>query len=172
VRSRPAGKASGPSTGRRNLMTPAGLRALQDEHDRLWREERPRIVENVAWAASLGDRSENAEYIEGKKKLRQIDRRLNWLSKQIETAEVIDPRTQVHRDRVLFGATVTYANGRDEEITVTLVGHTEADFANGRISWNAPVARALRGARVGDERTVETPAGTDILEVLEISYPD
>jgi transcription elongation factor GreB len=157
--------------GTRNYMTPAGHERMRDELRRLLREERPKVVEIVSWAAGNGDRSENGDYLYGKKRLREIDRRARFLTKRLESAEVVDPTRQTRRDRVFFGATVTYANGRDEEVTVTLVGIDEADLEAGRISWISPVARALLKAQVGDLVTVRTPAGPEELEVLAIRYP-
>jgi transcription elongation factor GreB len=157
--------------GTRNYMTPAGHERMRDELRRLLREERPKVVEIVSWAAGNGDRSENGDYIYGKKRLREIDRRARFLTKRLESAEVVDPTRQTRRDRVFFGATVTYANGRDEEVTVTLVGIDEANLEAGRISWISPVARALLKAQVGDLVTVRTPAGPEELEVLAIGYP-
>jgi transcription elongation factor GreB len=157
--------------GTRNYMTPAGHERMRDELRRLLREERPKVVEIVSWAAGNGDRSENGDYLYGKKRLREIDRRARFLTKRLESAEVVDPTRQTRRDRVFFGATVTYANGRDEEVTVTLVGIDEANLEAGRISWISPVARALLKAQVGDLVTVRTPAGPEELEVLAIGYP-
>ncbi len=158
-------------TGTRNYMTPAGHARMQAELRRLLREERPKVVEIVSWAAGNGDRSENGDYLYGKKRLREIDRRARFLTKRLESAEVVDPTRQTRRDRVFFGATVTYVNGRDEEITVTLVGIDEADLEAGRISWISPVARALLKAQAGDVVTVRTPAGAEDLEVIAIAYP-
>ena len=157
--------------GTRNYMTPAGHERMRDELRRLLREERPKVVEIVSWAAGNGDRSENGDYLYGKKRLREIDRRARFLTKRLESAVVVDPTRQTRRDRVFFGATVTYANGRDEEVTVMLVGIDEANLEAGRISWISPVARALLKAQVGDLVTVRTPAGPEELEVLAIGYP-
>ena len=129
------------------------------------------MVKIVSWAASNGDRSENGDYLYGKRRLREIDRRLRFLGKRIESAEVVDPARQTRRDQVFFGATVSYANMRDEELTVTIVGVDEVDSAKGRVSWVSPVARALLKARVGDTVAVRTPAGVDQIEVLTIAYP-
>ena len=158
-------------TGTRNYMTPGGFARLKSELDHLVGRERPELVATVAWAASNGDRSENGDYLYGKKRLREIDRRARFLTKRLESAEVVDPTRQTRRDRVFFGATVTYANGRDEEVTVMLVGIDEANLEAGRISWISPVARALLKAQVGDLVTVRTPAGPEELEVLAIGYP-
>ena len=158
--------------GGKNYITPAGHDRLRAELLGLIDDERPKIVEIVHWAASNGDRSENGDYIYGKKRLREIDRRIRFLTKRMESAEVVDPAQQKNRNRVFFGATVTYVNDRDEEKTVTIVGIDEADLAQGRISWISPVARALLKAQVGDVVEVRTPAGGDSLEVIEIRYPE
>ncbi|WP_220150780.1 transcription elongation factor GreB [Thalassospira xiamenensis] len=152
-------------------MTPEGLAALRTELDHLWKKERPETVAVVSWAAGNGDRSENGDYIYGKKRLREIDRRVRYLRKRIEDAVVVDPREQPDHSRVFFGATVTYVNARDEEVTIRIVGEDEAESLKGKISWISPVARALMKAGVGDVVTLRTPAGEDELEVLEISYP-
>ncbi|WP_237216529.1 transcription elongation factor GreB [Falsiroseomonas oryziterrae] len=153
-------------------MTPAGAQALREELRRLWEEERPKVVEVVSWAAGLGDRSENADYQYGKRRLRQIDARVRFLRKRLERVQVVDPAAQPKRDQVFFGATVTYARLSDDaEVTITIVGVDEADAEAGRISWVAPVARALLGARVGDTRRIRTPAGVDEIEVVAIAYP-
>lgn len=152
-------------------MTPEGLAALRTELDHLWKKERPETVAVVSWAAGNGDRSENGDYIYGKKRLREIDRRVRYLRKRIEDAVVVDPREQPDHSRVFFGATVTYVNARDEEVTIRIVGEDEAESLKGKISWISPVARALMKAGVGDVVPLRTPAGEDELEVLEISYP-
>lgn len=153
-------------------MTPAGAEALRAELRRLWDEERPKVVEVVAWAASLGDRSENADYQYGKRRLREIDRRVRFLRKRLERVQVVDPAAQARREQVFFGATVTYARLSDDaEFTVTIVGVDEADAEAGRISWVAPVARALLGARLGDTRRLRTPAGVEEIEVVAVAYP-
>ncbi|MBO9507914.1 transcription elongation factor GreB [Thalassospira sp. A3_1] len=152
-------------------MTPEGLAALRTELDHLWKKERPETVAVVSWAAGNGDRSENGDYIYGKKRLREIDRRVRYLRKRIEDAVVVDPREQPDHSRVFFGATVTYVNARDEEVTIRIVGEDEAESLKGKISWISPVARALMKAGVGDVVTLRTPAGEDELEVLKISYP-
>ncbi|WP_223305010.1 MULTISPECIES: transcription elongation factor GreB [Thalassospira] len=152
-------------------MTPEGLAALRTELDHLWKKERPETVAVVSWAAGNGDRSENGDYIYGKKRLREIDRRVRYLRKRIEDAVVVDPHEQPDHGRVFFGATVTYVNARDEEVTIRIVGEDEAESLKGRISWISPVARALMKAGVGDVVTLRTPAGEDELEVLKISYP-
>jgi transcription elongation factor GreB len=156
--------------GGKFYMTPQGHQRLAAERDAL-RTQRHAVVEIVAWAASNGDRSENADYKEGKRRLREIDRRLRFLMRRLEHAEVVDPSAQTQRDRVFFGATVTYANEQDAELTVTIVGVDEADMAEGKVSIGAPVALALLRARCGDEVTVRTPRGPERLEVLAIRYP-
>ena len=153
-------------------MTPAGHAALEEELRRLWTEERPGVVEVVSWAAGLGDRSENADYQYGKRRLREIDRRVRFLRKRLERVQVVDPATQPRRDRVFFGATVTYARDDDREVTVTIVGIDEADTAQHRISWVSPVARALLGAGIGDLVRLRTPQGVESLEIVSIAYPE
>ncbi len=155
--------------GAKNYITPAGQARLKSELKGLVEVERPEVVRTVSWAASNGDRSENGDYIYGKRRLREIDRRIRFLMKRLEVAEVVDPGRQ-ERDRVFFGATVTYADARGEERTVSIVGTDEADPARGRISWVSPVARALSRAREGDTVTLRTPAGDEELEVLAIRY--
>jgi transcription elongation factor GreB len=156
--------------GGKFYMTPEGHQRLKAELA-AQRSERHRVVEIVAWAASNGDRSENADYKEGKRRLREIDRRLRFLLNRIAHAEVVDPTAQAQRDRVFFGATVTYANQRDEAITVTIVGVDEADISAGKISIGSPVALALLRARRGDEVAVRTPRGLEVLEIIHITYP-
>jgi transcription elongation factor GreB len=153
------------------FITPEGLQRIRAEYDALFGVERPKIVETVSWAASLGDRSENADYIYGKRRLREIDRRLAHLAKVMKAAKVVDPATQPTRDEVRFGATVELADEDDNRRTLTIVGDDEADASAGRIGWSAPLARALIGARVGDERTVRLPSGEKRYEVMEIRYP-
>ncbi len=157
--------------GFKNYMTPAGHRQMKDELHHLLRVERPKVVETVAWAAGNGDRSENGDYIYGKRRLREIDRRIRFLTKRLESAKVVDPQQQKRRDQVFFGATVTYANEGGAETTVTIVGVDEADFARGQVSWISPIARALMKAREGDLVDLRAPAGIEQLEVLEIRYP-
>ena len=153
-------------------MTPAGAAALREELRALWEDERPKVVEVVSWAAGLGDRSENADYQYGKRRLRQIDGRVRFLRKRLERVQVVDPAAQTRRDKVFFGATVTYARLSDDaEVTIRIVGVDEADAERGDVSWVAPVARALLGAQVGDVRVVRTPAGREEVEVVSISYP-
>lgn len=156
---------------RPNYITPAGFATLRAEYDRLFGEERPALVETIAWAAGNGDRSENGDYIYGRKRLREIDRRLGWLSRRMKAARVVDPAAAPDRARVFFGATVTIVDEEDRERTLTIVGDDEADAARGLVGWNAPLARALRGARVGDVRRVALPAGERDYEVLSVSYP-
>ena len=158
--------------GTRNYMTPQGYAALRNELIHLMNEERPAIVQIVSWAASNGDRSENGDYLYGKKRLREIDRRMRFLTKRLDMAEVVDPSLQPNRDQVFFGATVVYSDKKGEEHTVTIVGMDEADPLNGKISWISPVARALIKAREGDTVTLMTPAGPDELDVLEVRYPE
>ena len=155
---------------RPNYITPAGLAALRAEYDALFATERPALVETIAWAAGNGDRSENGDYIYGRKRLREIDRRLGWLSKRMKVARVVDPARAPDKSRVYFGATVIIAED-DNQRTLTLVGDDEADAGAGRVGWNAPIARALRGAAVGDVRRVVLPAGEREYEVMSISYP-
>jgi len=154
------------------FITPEGLARIRAEYDDLLGDERPKIVETVSWAASLGDRSENADYIYGKRRLREIDRRLGYLAKIMKQAKVVDPAAQPTRDQVRFGATVELADEDDNRRKLTLVGDDEADASAGRIGWSAPLARALLGARVGDERIVRLPAGEKSYEVMEIRYPE
>jgi transcription elongation factor GreB len=152
-------------------MTPDGNVALKAEYEAA-RAERHRVVEIVSWAAGNGDRSENADYKEGKRRLREIDRRLRYLGHRLEQAEVVDPAAQTQRDRVFFGATVTYLNERDEKFTVTIVGVDEANMAAGKISIGSPMALAMLKARVGDEVTVRTPSGPSSVEIISIRYPE
>jgi transcription elongation factor GreB len=155
--------------GAKNYITPAGYARLKSELQQLLDKDRPELVKVIAWAASNGDRSENADYIYGKRRLREIDRRIRFLTKRLEIAEVIDPaRTGV--EQVFFGATVTYCDSRGVERTVSIVGQDEVDTPRGRISWISPVARALTKARAGDVVTLRTPAGVDELEVAQIRY--
>lgn len=156
---------------RPNYITPAGYAALKAEYDRLFADERPQLIETIAWAAGNGDRSENGDYIYGRKRLREIDRRLGWLARRMKAAKVVDPARQEDRSRVFFGATVTIADEDDNQRTLTLVGDDEADAATGRVGWNAPIARALRGAGLGDLRRVQLPGGEREYEVVAIEYP-
>ena len=152
-------------------ITPEGLARIRAEYDELFGVERPKIVETVSWAASLGDRSENADYLYGKRRLREIDRRLGYLARIMKQAKVVDPARQEARDQVRFGATVELADEHESRRTLTIVGDDEADASSGRIGWSAPIARALIGARVGDERIVRLPAGEKSYEVMAITYP-
>lgn len=157
--------------GSKNYMTPAGHRRMKEELLHLIDVERPEVVRIVSWAASNGDRSENGDYIYGKRRLREIDRRIRFLTKRLDRAEVVDPSVHHGSDQIFFGATVCYENQAGEEHTVTIVGIDELDPLNGKISWISPVARALTKAREGDSVTLRTPAGADELTVLEVSYP-
>jgi transcription elongation factor GreB len=153
------------------FITPEGFARIRAEYEELFGTERPKLVDTIAWAAGNGDRSENGDYIYGRKRLREIDRRLGYLSKVMKQAKVVDPAGQEQRDTVRFGATVELADEDDERRTLTLVGEDEADASTGRISWAAPIARALVGARVGDERIVRLPSGEKSYEVMAIRYP-
>ena len=155
----------------KNYITPAGLQRLRAELRFLLTRERPAVTEVVAWAAGNGDRSENADYLYGKRRLREIDRRINFLSKRMASAKVTDPARQPDKARIWFGATVTLADEDDKERVVTLVGEDEADAGAGRISWYSPLARAIRGAGIGDLRRVALPAGEREYEVVAIDYP-
>ena len=156
---------------RPNYITPAGYRRLREEYEALFATERPKLVETIAWAAANGDRSENGDYIYGRKKLREIDRRIDFLSKRMRAANVVDPADQPERGKVWFGATVTLVDEDDQERVVTLVGEDETDAAKGLISWRSPIGRAIRGAAVGDLRRVMLPSGERALEIVAISYP-
>lgn len=158
------------SEPRPNYITPAGLATLRAEYDQLLGVERPAIVEIVSWAAGNGDRSENGDYLYGRKRMREIDRRLKWLAGRIKAAKVVDPLAQPDKGRVWFGATVTLADEDDNERVVTLVGDDEAEAGAGRIGWNAPLARALRGAAVGDLRRVMLPGGEKEWEIVGVGY--
>lgn len=153
-------------------ITPAGFAKLQAELTQLWEGERPEVVRTVHWAASNGDRSENGDYIYGKKRLRQIDGRVRYLRKRLESLKVVDPCFQVERDRVHFGATVRYERENGAEQTVTIIGSDETEPSAGRISVDSPIGRALMGKRVGDLVSVVTPGGEDELEVLSVAYPE
>jgi transcription elongation factor GreB len=157
--------------GARNYLTPAGFRRLRAELMGLLDEERPKVVEVVSWAAKNGDRSENGDYLYGKKRLREIDRRIRFLTKRLDLAEVVDPSLHHGNEQIFFGATVRYANDRGEERTVRIMGVDEAESGRGDVSWISPVARALLKARIGDEVKLLTPRGAETLEVLEVSYP-
>jgi transcription elongation factor GreB len=159
--------------GSKNYMTPAGFARLKDELDRLLGRERPELVATIAWAAGNGDRSENGDYIYGKRRLREVDRRIRFLVKRLDAAEVVDPlsrRDEGEDDRVYFGATVTVRNAKDEELTVSIVGVDEIDTQRGYISWVSPMARALLRAREGDTVTLNTPGGAEDLDILHVRY--
>ena len=157
-------------SGTKNYMTPRGLRAMQEELRHLRRVERPKVVETVSWAAGNGDRSENGDYIYGKKRLREIDRRMRFLGKRLEIAELVDPAKQKNRGQVFFGATVTYVDSTKRTRTVRIVGIDEARHELGEISWLSPLARALLKAQIGDSIELRTPAGPESIEVLAIAY--
>ncbi|HYF41322.1 MAG TPA: transcription elongation factor GreB [Ramlibacter sp.] len=157
--------------GGRNYITPQGYARLRSELLHLIDEERPKVVEVVHWAASNGDRSENGDYLYGKKRLREIDRRIRFLTKRLELAEVTDPSLHHGRNQVFFGATVTYAEESGQERTVTIMGIDEADSARGQVSWISPIARALLKAQEGDAVKLVTPAGVQEIEVREVTYP-
>ena len=158
--------------GTKNYLTPAGYARLRGELMSLLDDERPKIVEVVSWAAKNGDRSENGDYLYGKKRLREIDRRIRFLTKRLDIAEVADPAVHFGQAQVFFGATVTYVNQRDEQRTITIKGIDEVDNLIGEVSWVSPVARALLKARVGDEVQLMTPGGLEQIEVLEVRYPE
>jgi transcription elongation factor GreB len=160
------------SLGQPRFITAAGFAKLRAEYEELFANERPKLVETISWAAANGDRSENGDYIYGRKKLREIDRRLGYLAKVMKAAKVVDPAAQESRDQVRFGATIEVADEEDGRRTLTIVGDDEADASVGRIGWSAPLARALVGARVGDERIVRLPAGEKSYEVMTIDYPE
>ena len=157
--------------GAKNYVTPAGYKRLREELLALIDTERPQVVETVSWAAKNGDRSENGDYIYGKKRLREIDRRIRFLTRRLDSAEVADPSLHHGNDRVYFGATVTYASDNGEERTITIKGIDEADNLNGEVSWVSPIARALLKAREGDTVELTTPGGVQTIEVLEVRYP-
>jgi transcription elongation factor GreB len=154
----------------KNYMTPEGFARLREELDRLMRKERPEVVQVVTWAAGNGDRSENGDYIYGKKRLREIDRRVRYLSKRLANAEVVDPSKRAKTDQVFFGATVTYANGRGEERTIRIVGVDEVELDKGHVSWISPIAKALLKAEQGDVVRMRTPAGVEELEIVKVEY--
>ncbi len=157
--------------GSKNYITPQGYAVLRDELLELIDNERPRIVDIVHWAASNGDRSENGDYLYGKKRLREIDRRIRFLTKRLEIAEVTDPSVHHGRDQVFFGATVTYVDEADVERTVTIMGIDEADSLKGQVTWVSPIARALLKSREGDVVKLVTPVGVQEVEVVEVRYP-
>jgi transcription elongation factor GreB len=157
--------------GAKNYVTVAGYQRLRQELMTLLDDERPKVVEVVSWAAKNGDRSENGDYLYGKKRLREIDRRIRFLTKRLDIAEVVDPSLHHGNEQVFFGATVRYASDHGEERTIRIIGVDEAESAQGEVSWIAPIARALLKARVGDEVRLTTPRGVEVLEVLEVRYP-
>ena len=158
--------------GAKNYMTPHGWRRMRDELAHLVKVDRPEVTNVVSWAARNGDRSENADYQYGKKRLREIDRRIRYLTRRLENAEVVDPATREESEQVFFAATVTYANSKGEETTVRIVGLDETDLGQGYISWISPVARALIKARDGDTVSLVTPGGREELEILEVRYEE
>lgn len=158
--------------GTKNYITADGYNRLRNELMQLIDVDRPDVVQIVSWAASNGDRSENGDYLYGKKRLREIDRRIRFLTKRLDIAEVADPSLHHGSDQIFFGATVTYANAKGEERTITIKGIDEADHLHGEVSWVAPIARALLKAREGDEVSLQTPGGVETLEVLEVRYPE
>jgi transcription elongation factor GreB len=158
--------------GAKNYLTPAGYARLRAELLSLLDDERPKIVEIVSWAAKNGDRSENGDYLYGKKRLREIDRRIRFLTKRLDIAEVADPALHHGSDQIFFGATVTYADEAGAERTITIKGIDEADNLAGEVSWISPIARALLKAREGDEVTLVTPNGPQRIEVIEVTYPE
>ena len=153
------------------FITPEGYARICEEYEALFGVERPKVVEIVSWAASLGDRSENADYLYGKRRLREIDRRLAHLARVMKAAKVVDPAAQPDREQIRFGATIQLADEDDARRTLTIVGDDEADASAGRIAWSSPIARALVGARVGEERTVRLPSAEKSYEVIAIRYP-
>jgi transcription elongation factor GreB len=157
--------------GSKNYITPQGYKRLREELMTLLDDDRPKRVETVSWAAKNGDRSENGDYLYGKKRLREIDRRIRFLTKRLELAEVADPALHHGHDQVFFGATVTYANSQGDERTITIKGIDEADNLAGEVSWIAPIARALLKAREGEEVKLVTPGGVETIEVLSVRYP-
>jgi len=168
------GDAVAPSlpTGSKNYITVQGYQRLRAELLQLIDQERPKVVEVVSWAASNGDRSENGDYIYGKKRLREIDRRIRFLTKRLDIAEVTDPSLHHGSDQVFFGATVTYANANGDERTITIKGVDESDSLAGEVSWISPIARALLKTREGDEVRLSTPGGVETIEVLAVRYPE
>lgn len=156
--------------GSKNYMTPYGYVRLTAELDELWKVERPKLVETIFWAASNGDRSENGDYIYGKKRLREIDRRLRFLTRRVENAEVIDPATREDTEQIFFGATVTVADQEGAEATYAIVGIDEADAGRGYLAWTSPMAHALLRARVGDTVSVQTPGGRRQVDIIDVRY--
>ncbi len=164
------GDAPAAPKGVRNYITPEGAERLRAELRALRTVERPQVVETVSWAAGNGDRSENGDYIYGKRRLREIDRRIRHILKRLEIAEIVDPAAQKNRDRVFFGATVTYADSEDAERTVRIVGIDEARIEVGEVSWISPIARALMRAEEGDLVELQTPTGPETIEIVRIAY--
>lgn len=156
--------------GSKNYMTPAGYARLVAELDALWKIERPKLVETIFWAASNGDRSENGDYIYGKRRLREIDRRVRFLTQRVENAEVVDPATREQTEQIFFGATVTVADSQDEEAIYAIVGIDEADAGRGYLAWTSPMAQALLKARVGETVTVQTPGGRREVDIVDVRY--
>lgn len=165
-------EAAKPVSDRPNYITPAGYRALREEYVALYAGERPKLLDTISWAAANGDRSENADYQYGRRRLREVDRRINFLARRMKEAKVTDPARQPDKAKVWFGATVTLADEDDNQRVVTLVGEDEADAGAGRISFYSPMAKAIRGAAIGDVRLVRLPVGDKEYEVVGISYPD
>jgi transcription elongation factor GreB len=161
---------AGLPAGAKNYMTPQGFARLREELMTLMRKERPEVVQVVSWAAANGDRSENGDYLYGKKRLREIDRRIRFLSKRLERSEVVDPARRPKTDQVFFGATVTYANEKGEERTVKIVGVDEVDLTRGHVSWISPIARALLRANEGDVVRMRTPGGEEEIEIVKVTY--
>ena len=161
---------AGLPVGAKNYMTPQGFDRLREELMTLMRKERPEVVQVVTWAAANGDRSENGDYLYGKKRLREIDRRIRFLSKRLERSEVVDPAKRPKTDQVFFGATVTYANGRGEERTITIVGVDEVELDKGHVSWISPIAKALLKAEEGDAVKMRTPQGVEEIEIVKVTY--
>ena len=157
--------------GTKNYITPQGYHRLREELIGLMDVERPKVVDIVSWAASNGDRSENGDYLYGKKRLREIDRRIRFLTKRLDIAEIADPSAHHGNDQIFFGATVTYINAKSERRTITIKGVDEVDPLQGEVSWVAPIARALLRAREGDEVQLATPGGIETIEILEVRYP-
>jgi transcription elongation factor GreB len=157
--------------GAKNYMTPAGYRRIKEELLQLIDVDRPEVVKVVHWAASNGDRSENGDYIYGKRRLREIDRRIRFLTKRLDLAEVVDPSVHHGSDQIFFGATVTYSHQDGTENTITIVGIDEFDPLKGKVSWISPIARTITKAREGDVVTLHTPTGTEELEILTVTYP-
>ena len=163
-------ESGGLALSAKNYMTPAGFARMREELDALMRKERPEVVKVVTWAASNGDRSENGDYIYGKKRLREIDRRVRYLSKRLANAEVVDPAKRAKTEQIFFGATVTYANGRGEERTITIVGVDEVALDKGHVSWISPIAKALLKAEEGDVVKMRTPGGIEEIEIVKVAY--